>query len=135
MREFRVNVSLETVNLDVLFEDKINLIVQDSGTGKSYLFSLLNEYCKHNGISCLLFNYSTLEFVNNLREHIKGKELILLDNADLYLDSDLLSFIEQQECMAVISIKSVAELYSEDAGFYCVEYTAGNLRTERLCYE
>lgn len=46
MKELAVKTSFSGVDIDVKFTDKINFIMQDSGTGKSYLFGLLSEYCQ-----------------------------------------------------------------------------------------
>ncbi len=132
MKELVVKTSFSGVDIDVKFTDKINFIVQDSGTGKSYLFGLLSEYCQSVGISCLLFNYATLPFVGSLRDISVGKDVVILDNADLYMNSDLLSFFESSGCLVIISIKSVAELHSNSAGYYFVDYTNGVISTERV---
>jgi len=129
---FSLNDVVSGIKFNVRFIDKINIIEQDSGTGKSFMFDVIDAYCKKMGIPCLLFNYSTLEFKDNLAEHIVGKSVILLDNADLYLDNSFLQLLEKQDCTVIISINSLVGLYTEDAGFYEVNYTAGSLITERL---
>lgn len=132
MKELVVKTSFSGVDMDVKFTDKINFIVQDSGTGKSYLFGLLSEYCQSVGISCLLFNHVTLPFVGSLRDISVGKDVVILDNADMYMDSDLLSFFESSDCLVIVSIKSVAELHSDCAGYYFVDYKDEVIRTERV---
>lgn len=129
---FSLNDIVSGIQFNVNFSDKINIIEQDSGTGKSFMFDVIDAYCKKMGIPCLLFNHSTLEFKDNLDEHIVGKRVILLDNADLYLDNSFLELLEEQDCTAIISVKSLVGLYTENAGFYEVNYTAGSLVTERL---
>ena len=129
---FSLNAIMSGVKFNLNFTDKINIIEQDSGTGKTFMFSMIDAHCKKEGIPCLLFNYSTLEFKGNLDEHVSGKKIVLLDNADLYLDSSFLNFLENQDCTTIISIKSLVGLYTENAGFYNVNYDGESLVTERL---
>ena len=132
MEGFSFNGTFSGVSFDVNFSDKFNIIKQDSGTGKTFMFGVIDAYCKKNGISCLLCNYSMLEFKDNFDEHIEGKSLVLLDNADLYLDSSLLSELESKDCIVVISIKSLVGLYVEDVGFYSVKYDEDSLTVVRV---
>ncbi len=91
-----VSEEIKTVHtsfvVDFKLEYNITFIVGDSGTGKSAVYSFLQELAAENrAIKC--FNYLD----NNKRykatiKNSKGK-LFIIDNADILLDDGIRSFI------------------------------------------
>lgn len=76
------------VPLHVKLCDGFNLIRDNAGTGKTYTFKRIRDYYAiHGGITCALVDYSNYEHF-----HFEDKfDLLLLDNADLYLNEEILT--------------------------------------------
>lgn len=78
--------------VDFRFEYNITFITGDSGTGKSAVFSFLEEMAAdQKNIKC--FNY--LDKTKNYKSAIKQSKgkLFIIDNADLLLDDSIRKFI------------------------------------------
>lgn len=78
------------VNLDLDFN--ITFIIGDSGTGKSALFSFLEEYATEEK-KLICYNY--LDHNKNYKSSIKKykNRLIVIDNADILLDDNMRRYI------------------------------------------
>ena len=84
---FKVNLQLEY---------NVTFIVGDSGTGKSALFSFVEEFAaEEKAIRC--FNY--LDKAKNYRTSIKNSKdkLFVIDNADILLDDSMREYIALDE--------------------------------------
>lgn len=84
----RIQTRHTSYEVDLILDLNITFIVGDSGTGKSAVFSFLQELAAEDkNIRC--FNY--LDMKKNYKsaiKQLKGK-LIIIDNADLLLDDDM----------------------------------------------
>ena len=95
-----VTDSLQTMHtsfkVDLRLENNVTFISGDSGTGKSALFSFLEEYSTEDKrIKC--FNY--LDQKKGYKNSIKNSKgcLFVIDNADILLDDSLRSYIALDE--------------------------------------
>lgn len=78
--------------VDLHLESNITFIAGDSGTGKSAVFSFIEEYAsEHKNLRC--FNY--LDHSKSYKKSIKQlkQKLIVIDNADLLLDDKMRQYI------------------------------------------
>lgn len=74
--------------VDFALENNITFIVGDSGTGKSAVFSFLQELAAEDKrIRCLNYLDQKRNYRNTIRQS-KGK-LLIIDNADILLDDAL----------------------------------------------
>lgn len=88
-RFFTVHTSL-IVNFR--FTNNITILMGDSGTGKTAVYSLLRE-CMAVNPKILCFNY--LDYQNDIRDMISKADgkLIVIDNADILLNDDTRKYI------------------------------------------
>lgn len=132
MTEFKMKELINGVYFDVNFIDKINIIKQLSGTGKTFLFKTMNEYCKLYDISCLYCDYRFADFSEQkIFSLCEDYEMIILDNADLYLTTDLFTSLQELNKFIIVSIKSTVGLDMQQAGTYAVKYDEQSLTTIR----
>lgn len=123
------------VDFCINFADRINVIKGASGTGKTFLFSMISAYFTSNKISYAFIDYKFLASGDEelIFSHCVNKELILLDNADLYLTSELFDKIRNLDATIILSKKSTFGLNMDDAHLYTIDYTNSSLVTRRLC--
>lgn len=78
--------------VDFTFTNNITILTGDSGTGKTAVFSFIQE-CMVVNPKILCLNY--LDFQKNIKEIIGSAEgkLIVIDNADILLDDDTRKYI------------------------------------------
>lgn len=121
------------VMFDVKFFDRLNYIKGSSGTGKTFLFNVMQAYCVLNGIPCAFVDSKMLASVNNdiIYSMCKEKEIVILDHADLYLDAELFNKIRDLGCTVIVSKKRTFGLNMEDVHLYLVEYEGNTLCTKR----
>lgn len=89
--------------VELQIDNNITFISGDSGTGKSAVFSFLEEFAAENKcIKC--FNY--LDQNNSYKTSIKKSKgkLFVIDNADILLDDDTRSYIALDESNQYIII-------------------------------
>lgn len=128
MIEFQTNVA--KVSAD--FKDKINILLGDSGEGKSLLMKLLAGYFREHGIPFDTVDWNTSE--EALWDRLNGNTLksqssyLLYDNGDLTLTAEVRAKLKELPCITIISMKRICEM---DCGLYDVIYAPGNLRVEK----
>ncbi|MCI8800252.1 MAG: ABC transporter ATP-binding protein [Lachnospiraceae bacterium] len=82
--------------VDFTFKNNITILMGDSGTGKSAIFSFIRE-CAIANPKIMCFNY--LDYQKNIIELIGKAEgnLIVIDNADILLDDNTRKYISLDE--------------------------------------
>ena len=84
----RIQTTHTSYEVDFTLEANVTFIVGDSGTGKSAVFSFLQELAAENkAIKC----YNYLDKKTSYKSAIKNTKgkLIIIDNADILLDDDM----------------------------------------------
>lgn len=78
--------------IDFIFKNNITVLMGDSGTGKTAVFSFIRE-CMAVNPKILCLNY--LDYQKDRKEIICNAEgkLIVIDNADILLDDDTRKYI------------------------------------------
>ena len=112
------------------FESRCNILSDSSGTGKTLLLSTLLFYCMEQGYRVRHYDYA-----HPLEKVELGYDILLLDNADLYLTQELLDSLCDLDGLIVISGHKVQyELkfprYSKD--YYC-DYLNRVLNVKEFC--
>ena len=78
--------------VDLKLEYNVTFVSGDSGTGKSALFSFLQEYAAENkNVRCFNYLDQKKSYKNSIKQS-KGK-LFVIDNADILLDDDMRRYI------------------------------------------
>ena len=124
------------INLHIDVTDKIAILWSDSGTGKTFMFHMLESYFVTKGITYRKFDYNVEgQDIEWIKQGIEKADIILLDNADLYMTRELFEYLKSSGKQAMISIKHTEKLGSfENCGFYTVEYDGETMRTVRGNY-
>lgn len=116
------------IHFDVCLEDRVNLFSGVSGEGKTFLFKTLKAHLKINGVSCIYFNNTATDFSEMaIKEACNNKEVIIFDNADLYLTQDILDYVTNISDTVIISMQLYCRLKFKSYRFYAVEYSGNNL--------
>lgn len=128
MIEFQTSVAKVSVD----FKDKINILLGDSGEGKSLLLKLLAVYFRERNIPFDTVDWNTSE--EALWDRLNGNTLkskgsyLLYDNGDITLTPEVYSKLTGLPCTSIISMKRIQRV---DCGLYDVIYNPGDLRVER----
>ena len=134
MRGMKMKIDYEysgiKVNAD--FKDNVNLLYGMSGSGKTFLFEIIQHYCKEKGIKNALFDFKTENTEDNMVAFCKDAGIVLLDNADLYISKELLArFMKECPCI-LISLKDYSKIGIKDVGMYSVDYTDKKMEVKRI---
>lgn len=117
---------------DVDIQDRISLFTGYSGTGKTFAFGAIQEYLISNNISIIYFDYRQMDYtVNQLISLCDNKEVIILDNADLYLTQILLDYIIDSNKILLCSIKKPYKYRFRVFRNYEVEYENNKVAVRR----
>lgn len=123
------------VDFDVNFMDEINIFTDASGTGKTFLFKVLCSYCRDNDMKYAYIDYNMIDTGDEglILSHCKNKDVIILDNADLYLTPELWNAIRNLNKLIILSKKSTFGLNMKGVHSYTIDYNGSELNTRRLC--
>jgi len=118
-----------TFNAD--FIDKVNLMIDDSGTGKTFLIKMVINYCRNNNIPYLHIDYEHRDLLNDVG-NLNSKEILLFDKADLYLTKELFEEIKNLKPISIISIKNIKGYkVKNNVGKYRLINTGENIDVEK----
>ena len=87
-----ITFNADPFSYDLVFEDRITLVVGDSGTGKTVLFEMLEDLRLTDEYEAIkLFNYRS----DNLLESLKRckNNFVVIDNGDILIDDEIRRFI------------------------------------------
>jgi hypothetical protein len=115
---YELKFSVRDLEYRLEFKNRICYIIDESGTGKTFLFSNLRNYCINNNVDFVLvdYNYSNKsedEIINVCRN---CSEIIILDNADLYLTPKIINNLKAK--LVIASLKSSIGLRTDETGNY-----------------
>ena len=88
-------LNMNHLSVSVHLQNKIYVQMGNSATGKTYIFSLIKQFCLVNNMICCSYDYNCKD-INDIIYEIKNKKalnIILFDNADLYLTQQLADFL------------------------------------------
>ena len=92
----RIHTKHTSFEIDLLLETNITFISGDSGTGKSALFSFIEELAAEDKrIKCFNYLDNKKAYKNSIKQS-KGK-LFVIDNADIRLDDRMRRYIALDE--------------------------------------
>jgi hypothetical protein len=116
MYEFNFNVRDLEYKLE--FKNRICYIIDESGTGKTFLFKNLRNYCLNNNIDFTFIDYN---YANKSEDEVINvcrncTEIIILDNADLYLTPKIIDNLRAK--LVIASLKSSIGLRTDETGNY-----------------
>lgn len=128
----QLNEVFSGVRFDISFEDRVNLFSGVSGEGKTFLFTVLEEYLTETGVSYCHFDSRFADYTEEqLINLCTDRKIIIFDNADLYLTQNLLDFATETADTVIISMKLYCRLRFESYNFYAVNYSGRSLVVRR----
>lgn len=125
--------TMKNVHVKANFNNRVCLLMDESGAGKSYFLSCLFEHLRDNipiaFVDYSIFNFGSEDVRDKVLRLTDGKSVVLLDNADLYADSDLISRISGRVDLLIVC--SVTDIISSggdiDVGDYYITYDGKEL--------
>lgn len=119
--------------IDIKLFKHITFLLGNSGTGKTFLFSVLIGYFMSNSITYGFLDFNTNP--DNALDVIKAYnnvEFILLDNADLYMTKELWEYINSAKNYFIISMKGCSSIAFNNVSICNISYTPSTLTLEPL---
>ena len=123
------------INVTVDFSNKFNIIRQNSGSGKTFLFKILGELCEEQGKKCCYLDYQAANYsITTLISICNDFDIVCLDNADLYLNQEIMSELMKLDVQVIMSLKSSRNIEdnNEYFGYYTVSYIEDSIVTRRV---
>ena len=131
MKNIQMNYS--NLNVEVNLQNKVTLLWDNSGTGKTFLFSILVSYFQENNIPFSLFDYKSSERdILSILKQKTPKDYLLFDNADLFMTNEIWDEIKSNSAYSIISIKSFEDYSLEGVGICIVDFNESTLKLEDL---
>lgn len=127
----KIDFNYGSIEVKVDLKDKICVFFDMSGTGKTFLFTMLKSYFLDAGISFISVDYTNYKILDSY-DFSDDTEVIILDNADLYMNEKLFSNLDASGKLIVMSIKDIGNLNQKNMGFYRVLYKDTLLKVKRL---
>lgn len=105
-----VDTNIGSINIKTYFESDLCIFCGNSGTGKTYLFSLLADYYKTDlGLNVIRINEvgESVKNKNTLIDMCSGNDIVIFDRADLYITPEVVEGVRQNGAkLVLISIKN-----------------------------
>lgn len=118
------------VSVNAVIDNKLCYFFDESGTGKTFFFSIVKCFCDINGIKCSVLDFNDAQKDEDvILKDCEKMEVVILDNADLYLSNEILEKIAAP--VVLISVKTFAEWVRKDAGLYLIEYEGKTMNVRR----
>ena len=133
LNKMQIKQIFNGIDVEVEINAGTNVLSGDSGTGKTLLMQALELYCAENNIKCTFLNYrqrnSTIEQIVTL---CSTSDVVIMDNADLYANHELLGKLQTMSKFILISLKDLSKIDSRDITEYLVHYSNLQLRVEEV---
>ncbi len=130
---FNLSNTFNNIDFNVSLKDKVCVFCDLSGTGKTFLFKTIQSYCLESSKSCIYLDYNMWDTnKDKIVGLCVGREVVILDNADLYLDNDMLNEIENSADLVLVCLKKISTLdMKKSRGIYTVDYKSNSLTTKK----
>lgn len=121
-----------SVFINVNFTDKVCNLTSDSGDGKSYFFNLLYLFYLDTDIKVALINYTRIKDSEEaIFSSCKDADIVLLDNADLYLTVKLVDKLLELDCMILFCARTEISRYFKGQHRYKIKFDGHTLTSRR----
>ena len=111
----------------------VNLLSGNSGTGKTLLMQSIELYCANNNIKYAFLNYRNKD---NTKEQIislcQNTDIVMIDNADLFITNDIIREILEISNYIVISLKDSSKIDGRKIRECIVHYDCLKLTLEEI---
>lgn len=121
------------IRIDAEINAGINLLSGDSGTGKTLLMQAIELYCSEKNIKYTFLNYRQRKNSEEQIEYLcNDSDVVIIDNADLFLGQSLLDRLQKINKYIIISLKDSSKIDCRNITEYLVHYDRLNLKLEEI---
>lgn len=123
-----VDIEYAGVHVTANIDNKVIIIAGDSGIGKTFFIKVLNTYFLINGdLRAKIFNVDDLYGVSldKFRLFIEDFDVLLLDNADIYLTQEMYDCLVSSGKYCIIILHKTYMFNFHDSVFRNVIYEDG----------
>lgn len=128
-----IKMDYNGININCHFDDGVCMLSGYSGTGKTLLMKAIEFYCVNNSIKC---RYCDFRYKDMTEQQIEnaclGADVLILDNADLYLNNKLLEKLKKNAQQIIICMKDTTTIDMSNITEYLVNYSNLSLTIEVL---
>lgn len=133
MDKLNVSIVYNGVSVDVEFNNKSNMLSGNSGTGKTFLMQAIDLYCINNNIKSLYIDYKFQGLdIEQLKSICMKSDVILLDNADLYVTNELIEWLSKNNKITIVCMKDTSDINMECISSYIVNYMNKHITIEEF---
>lgn len=133
MNNLKINEKYNGIDVTAYFDAELNILVGDSGTGKTLLINAIDLYCLNNNIKCRMCNYNDINLTDKqLLTICNDPDVILFDNADLYIRNDIIKELMNKHKIIVMSMKDISSISTSQSEQYLVEYNNLSLSARKM---
>lgn len=120
------------ITFEVNTEDKLCILSNSSGEGKTFLFRTLSEVTDAEWSNkYFYFDYGNMNTVRLCKEVFYiDTNVVVLDNADLYAN-DIIDILEKSKAYVIIIAKDIANFTKLNPKFYKVIHTPSRITFTR----
>ena len=123
MEFLKIKTKYKGVSVDAKIIEGISILRGHSGTGKTFFMEAAYAYCQDNNISCIMMDYKSRNLdAESIKNTCKNMDVVLLDNADLYLTPNLLKDIIKTSKYILICIRHEVNYRKFGRYYYIVKY-------------
>lgn len=127
-----INEKIGNVFVNVNFIDKICNLTSNSGDGKSYLFNLLYMFYLDTDTKVVLINYTRIrDSEESIFSSCKDADVVLLDNADLYLTDSLVDKLLELNSMILFCARTEIARRFKGQHRYKIKFEGSKLTSRR----
>ncbi len=132
MKRIDIEKRIGDLNISIHLDSRVCVFSGNSGSGKTYSIKIIKGYARTCGIKCIEINcgIGTDISAEDIISICKNKEIILLDNADLYLTSEILKSISKEDNLIVVCIQNTfCTMGIKGRALYDIEFDSNSLKT------
>lgn len=133
METLNVKINYSGVDINAKFTNKINMLSGYSGTGKTFLMEAVELYCLNNQIRRSYCDFRCMNLSDyQIKTLCENAEVVILDNADLYLTNDIMKWLKENKKFLIICMKKTSKIDMRGITEYLVRYENRKLTIEEL---
>lgn len=134
MKSLEVDIKYNGISIKADFNNSLNFLVGNSGTGKTLLMKAVQLYCLNNKIKNIYCDSDCSGLTSSqIIDQCSDKEVVILDNADLYLTREILEEIQKDDDkIIIVCMKNTCNINTYYASEYVVKYKNKELTVREI---
>ena len=118
----KIEFTYSALPVKVEINEGVNYTLDDSGSGKTLFFTIFNDYCKTNNITCILCNSHNINTEEDIIDICRKYSVVLFDNADLYVTKHVIEELTKSCKYIILSLKNMLGLGLDTATDIDINY-------------